>query len=105
MTLRSRGWPFALLLVTGCAPATAVPPVADPGAPVDAPLGGGSTPPPATAPASAECAAGKPGACPATGFVIRSLCFDSADAACACGGCKRDACRIAESGPAQVSCN
>jgi hypothetical protein len=94
----------APLGVAACRPTRSATPVSDPGAPVEAPFGGGSTPTQPVAPTAADCAGGKPGQCAATGFVTQSLCFETAEAACACAGCKADACLIAESGPAQVSC-
>jgi hypothetical protein len=55
----------------------------------------------------AACELGVPvadGAGPNCQVVARGLCFETAEAACACGGCELATCAIAESFPAQAFC-
>ena len=56
---------------------------------------------------AAACEAGVAGADAPEGFcqvTAQGLCFDDAEAACACAGCDSDTCILAESFPAQAFC-
>ena len=56
---------------------------------------------------AAACEQGLPPADAPEGFcqvTAQGLCFDSAEAACACAGCGSDVCLLAESFPAQAFC-